>query len=136
MTTLEHTSVLGACRPMKEVSSVTETPRNPCSQGCTPMKDAHPFIYTPVQMHTHKAAHSFSCTPVVKVLHCCCQNITRLTVLTVNPNWQIFFFWKREKAKSFSFSIKRNLYRFSCSIQYLSSVVKSNITGVYISTLR
>ena len=135
MTTLEHTSVLGACRPMQEVSSVTEAPRNPSRRGCTPMKAAHPFSYTPVQLHTHKAAHSFSCTPVAKVLHCSCQNVTRLTALTVNPNWQKFFFRKREKAKAFSFSIKRNLYRFSCSIQYLSSVVKSNITGVYISTL-
>ena len=135
MTTLEHTSVLGACRPIQEVSSVTESPRNPSRQGCTPMKAAHPSSYTPVQLHTHKAAHSFSCTPVAKVLHCSCQNVTRLTALNVNPNWQKFFFRKREKAKAFSFSIKRNLYRFSCSIQYLSSVVKSNITGVYISTL-
>ncbi len=135
MTTLEYTSVLGACRPMQEVSSVTEAPRNPCSQGCTPMKTAHPFNYTPVQLHTHKAAYSFSCTPVAKVLHCSCQNVTRLTVLIVNPNLQKIFFWKREKEKAISFSIKRNLYRFSCSIQYLSSVVKSNITGVYISTL-
>jgi hypothetical protein len=135
VTTPKHTSVLGACRLMQEVSSVTEAPRNPCRQGCTPMKAAHPFSYTPVQLHTHKAAHSFSCTPVAKVLHCSCQNVTRLTALIVNPNWQKFFFRKREKAKAFSFSIKRNLYRFSCSIQYLSSVVKSNITGVYISTL-
>jgi hypothetical protein len=53
-----------------------------------------------------KAAHPFSCTPVQ--------------------------LRKREKAKAFSLSRKRKLYRFSCSIQYLSSVVKSNITGVYI----
>jgi hypothetical protein len=89
------------------------------------MKAAHPFNYTPVQLHTHKAAHSFRCTPVAKVQHCSCQNVTRLTALTVNPNGQKLFFRKREKAKAFSFSIKRNLYRFSCSIQYLSSVVKS-----------
>jgi hypothetical protein len=44
-------------------------------------------------------------------------------------------FRKREKAKAFFFFYKKNLDRFSCSIQYLSSVVKSNITGVYISTL-
>ncbi len=136
MTTLEHTSVLDACRPMQEFSSVTEAPRNPSRQGCTPIKDPQPFLCTPVQLYTHKAAHSFSCTPVAKVLHCSCQNITRLTALSVNPNWQKFFFRKREKAKAFSFSIKRNLYRFSFSIQYLSSVVKSNITGVYISTLK
>ncbi len=68
-------------------------------QGCTPMKAAHPFSYTPVQLHTHKAVQSFSCTPVAKVLHCSCQNVTRLTAL-----WQ-----KREKAKAFSFSIQRNL---------------------------
>jgi hypothetical protein len=65
-------------------------------------------------------------TPVPKVQRCSCQNVTRLTVLTVNPNWQKFFFRKREKAKAFSFFIKRNLYRFSCTIQYLSSVVKAN----------
>jgi hypothetical protein len=70
-------------------------------QGCTPMKAAHPFSYIPVQLHTLKAAHSFSCTPVAKVLHCSCQNVTRLTALTVNPNWQKFFFRKREKAKAF-----------------------------------
>ncbi len=35
MTTLEHTSVLGACRPMQEVRSVTEAPRNPCRQDYT-----------------------------------------------------------------------------------------------------
>jgi hypothetical protein len=93
-------------------------------QGCTPMKVAHPFRYTPVQLHTHKVAHSFSCTPVAKVLHCSCQNVTRLTSLTVNPNWQKFFFRKRENAKAFSFCIKR----FSCSIQIsiLSSKVKHN----------
>jgi hypothetical protein len=135
VTTPKLTSVLGACRPMQEVSSVTEAPRNPCRQGYTPMKTGHPFRYTAVQLHTHKATHSFSCTPVVKVLHCSCQNVTRLTASIVNPNWQKFFFRKREKTKAFSFSIKRNLYRFSCSIQYLSLVVKSNITGVYISTL-
>ncbi len=99
------------------------------------MKAAHPFSCTPVQLHTHKTTHSFSCTPVAQVQHCSCQDVTRLCVLTVNPNWQKFFCRKREEEKSFSFSIKRNLYRFSYSIQYLSSVVKSNITGVYISTL-
>jgi len=58
-----------------------------CRQDCTPMKAAHPFSHTPVQLHTHKAAHSFSCTPVAKVLHCSCQNVTRLTALTaLNPN--------------------------------------------------
>ncbi len=74
-------------------------------QGYTPMKAVHPFNCTPVQLHTHNAAHSFSFTPVVKVLHCSCQNVTRLTVLTVNPNWPNFFLRKREKAKAFSFSI-------------------------------
>ncbi len=34
------------------------------------------------------------------------------------------------RSKALSFSIKRNLYRFSCSIQYLSSGVKLNITGM------
>ncbi len=48
VTTLEHASVLDACRPMQEVSSVTESPRNPSRQGCTPMKTAHPFNCTPV----------------------------------------------------------------------------------------
>jgi hypothetical protein len=97
-------------------------------QGCTPLKVAHPFRYTPVQLHTNKTTHSFSCTPVAKVLHCSCQNVTRLTVLTVNPNWQKFFFRKRENTKAFSFCIKRNLYRFSCSIQIsiLSCKVKHN----------
>ncbi len=36
-------------------------------QGCTPIKDVHPFSCTPVQLQTHKAGHSFSCTPVAKV---------------------------------------------------------------------
>jgi hypothetical protein len=72
-------------------------------QGCTPMKAAHPFSYTPVQLHTHKATHSFSCTPVVKVLHCSCQNVTRFTALTVNPNWQKFFLGKEKKQKHFLF---------------------------------
>ncbi len=72
-------------------------------QGYTPMKDTHPFDRTPVQLHTHKFAHSFGCTPVPEVQHCSCQNITRLTALTVNPNWQKFIFRKREKAKAFFF---------------------------------
>ncbi len=96
-------------------------------QDCTPMKTAHPFSCTPVQLHTHKDTHSFICTPVVKVHHCSCQNVTRLTVLVVNPTDQKFFFRKREKGKAFSCSIKRNLYWFSCSIQYLSSVVVQHV---------
>jgi hypothetical protein len=62
------------------------------SQGYTPMKDEHPFNCTPVQLHTHKDTHSFSYTPVAKVQHWSCQNVTRLTTLTVNLNWKKFFF--------------------------------------------
>ena len=132
-----YASVLSACQVQrKEISSITEARRNPfCRQGCTPMKAAHPFRCTPVQLHTHKDAHSFSCTPVAKV-HMLLSEHHQIDCIRLSIGIsRSSFFGKREKAKAFSFSIKRSLYRFSCSIQYLSSVVKSNITGVYISTL-
>ncbi len=50
------------------------------------------------------------------------------------PELERFFFRKREKAKVFSFSIKRNLYS-SCSCNYSSIVTESLIPGVYIITL-
>ncbi len=99
-----------------------------CRQGCTPMKAAHPFSCTPVQLHTHKDTHSFNCTAVAKVQDWSGQNVTRLTALTVNPNWQKFFFRKREKAKSISFFYKKKSLQilFLYPISILSRKVKHN----------
>jgi hypothetical protein len=92
------------------------------------MKGVHPFICTPVQLHTHKPALSFSCTPVPIFPNTSCQNFTDWLHWRQSEISRNSFLRKGQKAKAFSFSIKKKslpiLLLYPISI--LSRKVKHN----------